>query len=106
MKRALITISTLMTLNLCPPMNGQGLQQELQKKLATVKESVARNQASLRKYTWTEQTEILYKGEVKKTQQYLCRYGPDGEGSKDSARPAGSGKAQARPKGKDRRRED
>jgi len=79
MKRALIAISTLMTLNLWPQLNGQGLQQALQKKLATVKESVARNQASLRKYTWTEQTEILYKGDVKKTQQYVCRYGPDGK---------------------------
>ena len=79
MKRILTAISTLIMLNPGSHMNAQGLQKELQNKLATVKESVARNQASLRKYTWTEQTEILYKGEVKKTQQYVCRYGPDGK---------------------------
>ena len=80
MKRALIAVGPLlMTLGLCPQVNAQALQQELQQKLATVKESVARNKASLRQYTWTEQTQILYKGEVKKTQQYICRYGPDGK---------------------------
>ncbi len=35
--------------------SAQGVQQEVQQKLATVKESVARNQAALHKYTWTEQ---------------------------------------------------
>jgi len=57
----------------------QGAKQELQQKLATVKESVARNQAALRQYTWTEHTDILMKGEVKQAKDNLCRYGPDGK---------------------------
>jgi len=74
-----MAIGALTTLVLSPQADAQALKQELQQKLATVKEAVARNQASLRQYTWTEHTQILYKGEVKKTQQYICRYGPDGK---------------------------
>jgi hypothetical protein len=79
MSRALIAIGALFCLGLCPPAPAQNLQQEIQQKLATVKESAARNKASLSQYTWTEQDQILYKGEVKKTLQYICRYGPDGK---------------------------
>jgi hypothetical protein len=50
-------------------------QQELQEKLANVKEAVAKNQAALRQYAWTEQTNVLLKGEVKKTTYYQCQYG-------------------------------
>jgi hypothetical protein len=57
----------------------QNPKQELQQKLATVKESVARNQAALRQYTWTEHTDILLKGDVKSTKDNICRYGPDGK---------------------------
>ena len=80
MKRALMAVGALVVaLGICPQMSAQGLKQELQQKVATVKEAVARNKASLRRYTWTEQNQVLYKGEVKKTQQYICRYGPDGK---------------------------
>ncbi len=58
--------------------SAQDIQQELKQKLAAAKESVARNQAALRQYTWTSHTEILRKGEVKKTKDEMCRYGPDG----------------------------
>ena len=54
-------------------------KQELQQKLAALKESVGRNQAALRQYSWTEHTDIILKGEVKKTEDKLCRYGPDGQ---------------------------
>jgi len=53
-------------------------QQALQQKLEIVKQAVAQNQAALRQYTWTEQTNVLLKGEIKKTSYYQCRYGPDG----------------------------
>ena len=53
-------------------------QTELQQKLVLVKESVAQNQAALRQYTWTEETNILLKSELKKTTFDQCRYGPDG----------------------------
>jgi hypothetical protein len=53
-------------------------QAELRQKLVLVKESVAENQAALRQYTWTEQTNILLKDELKRTRFDQCRYGPDG----------------------------
>lgn len=50
-----------------------------QKILADLKQSVAKNQAALKQYTWTETTQISLKGEVKKQEQKSCRYGPDGK---------------------------
>jgi hypothetical protein len=52
--------------------------QDLQQKLAAVKQAAAQNQQALRSYTWMEKTEILLKGEVKATKVDSCRYGPDG----------------------------
>ena len=43
-----------------------------------VKEGVAKNQAALRQYAWIEQTNVLRKGEAKKTTYYQCQYGSDG----------------------------
>ena len=48
-------------------------------KVAALKEALAANQAALKSYTWTETTEISMKGEVKKKEQKLCRYGADGK---------------------------
>jgi hypothetical protein len=50
-----------------------------QEKVAALKEALAANQAALKQYTWTETTEISMKGEVKKREQKLCKYGPDGK---------------------------
>jgi len=50
-----------------------------QEKIAALKESIAQNQAALKTYKWTETTEISLKGEVKKKEQKLCQYGPDGK---------------------------
>src|SRR4249919_1597119 len=52
--------------------------QDLQQKLASAKEAAARNQQTLRSYSWIEKTELLLKGEVKNTKVDSCRYGPDG----------------------------
>jgi hypothetical protein len=57
----------------------QNLNADLQEKLAAVRESVVKNQASLRGYSWTEHTAVSYKGELKKTKDEICRYGPDGQ---------------------------
>ena len=46
---------------------------------AAIKESIAKNQAALKEYTWTENTQISLKGEVKKQEENQCRYGPDGK---------------------------
>jgi hypothetical protein len=53
--------------------------QDLQQKLAAVKQSAAANQQALRGYTWLEKTELSVKGEVKATKVDSCRYGPDGK---------------------------
>jgi hypothetical protein len=50
-----------------------------QEKLGALKLSLARNQAALKQYTWTETTQISVKGEVKKQEQKQCQYGPDGK---------------------------
>jgi hypothetical protein len=54
-------------------------QKMVQDRVAALKESLARNQAALKQYTWTETTQVLLKGEVKKNEQKQCRYGPDGK---------------------------
>jgi hypothetical protein len=46
---------------------------------AALKQSVAKNQAALKQYTWTESAQISLKGEVKKQEQKQCQYGPDGK---------------------------
>jgi hypothetical protein len=78
MKFQIIALSVFCTLAVSQG-TAQDAKQELQQKLAAVKESVARNQAALRQYTWTEHTDILLKGEVKSAKDNICRYGPDGQ---------------------------
>jgi hypothetical protein len=50
-----------------------------QEKIAALKQSLAENKATLKQYAWTETTQISLKGEVKKTEQKICQYGPDGK---------------------------
>lgn len=50
-----------------------------QEKIAALKQSLAKNQAALKQYAWTETTQISLKGEVKKQEQKECQYGPDGK---------------------------
>ncbi len=57
----------------------QDLNQMIQQKVAALKESVARNQAALRHYSWIQKTQLSLKGEVKSTKIESCRYGPDGK---------------------------
>jgi len=77
MKRTLIgmTVVTLALAAFSQPANAQDLQQ----KLAAVKQTAAANAEALRAYTWLEKTEILLKGELKATNVDSCRYGPDGK---------------------------
>jgi hypothetical protein len=70
-------------------------QQAIQEKVAALKESIAKNQAALKLYSWTETTEISLKGEVKKREQKACRYGPDGKVQKTAI--PGSEQAQEKP---------
>jgi hypothetical protein len=59
----------------------------LQEKLAAIKQSSAANKQALSHYTWLEQQTISLKGEVKKTQQFQVRIGPDGQQQKTELNP-------------------
>jgi hypothetical protein len=63
---------------------GTGTSPQLQEKVAALKQSVAMNQQALRRYTWTESQETIFKGETKSTKQSQCQYGPDGKVQKTS----------------------
>jgi hypothetical protein len=64
---------------LSAPLSGQTFQEDLRRRVGTLRDSVARNQAALRSYTWTSQTQVLYKGDVKQTRNEVCRYGSEGK---------------------------
>jgi len=44
-----------------------------------VKQSAAENQQKLRKYQWTETTQLTLKGDAKPPSQSMCQYGADGK---------------------------
>jgi hypothetical protein len=73
--RFLVAIVAIALAALARPAGAQDLQQ----RLAAVKQSIAANQQALRSYTWLEKTELSLKGEVKATKVDSCRYGPDGK---------------------------
>lgn len=68
-----------------PPAKAQG--QELQERVAELKESMAKNKQSLGQYTWVEQVNISLKGELKKQEHFQVRLGPDGKPQKTSLDP-------------------
>ena len=51
---------------------------ELQQKMQEIKQSQAANKQQLAHYTWQETQTISLKGEVKKTNMFLVRVGPNG----------------------------
>ena len=53
--------------------------EELQKRLAVFKESMAQNQRALAQYTWKQSTQMLIDGEVKNTSVAQVQVGPDGK---------------------------
>jgi len=69
-------------------------QEQIQQKVAAVKQAMAQSQQALRQYTWTETTEMFLKGESKSQKHSQCQYGPDGKvqktpmGSSDTGQPA------------------
>jgi hypothetical protein len=56
-----------------------GSGQDLQQKVAAVKQSVAENQQKLHQYQWTETSQLTLKGDAKPPKESLCQYGPDGQ---------------------------
>jgi len=75
------------------PANAQN--QELQERVAEMKEATAKNKQAMAQYTWNEQVTISLKGEQKKQEHFQVRLGPDGKPQKTSidppAQPAESG---------------
>ena len=55
---------------------------QVQQKVQEIKASQAANKQMLARYTWQETQTISIKGEVKKTNMYLVRIGPDGQQQK------------------------
>jgi hypothetical protein len=83
------TLSTAISLCAMLSTITQALAQSpaLQEKLAQIKQSSAANKQALAHYTWLEQQTISLKGEVKKTQQFQVRIGPDGQQQKTELNP-------------------
>jgi len=65
-----------------------GANPELQQKVTDLKQSIGQNQQALRRYTWTETQEMIFKGETKSTKLSQCQYGPDGKVQKTALGPA------------------
>ena len=59
-------------------------KEEMQARVAELKESMAKNKQALAQYTWHETDTIKLKGEVKKTSNFQVRMGPDGKPQKTS----------------------
>src|SRR5260370_40403252 len=78
MKAGIIILAAIVVTPLGPRVAGQAMSPAAQQKMAAVKASVTRNQAELPQYTWTEQIQISFDNEVRKTEESLCHYGPDG----------------------------
>jgi hypothetical protein len=88
-RRITFALSVVMTLCAILSTIPKALAQnpELQQKLADIKQSSAANKQALAHYTWLEQQTTSLKGEVKKTQQFQVRIGPDGQQQKTELNP-------------------
>ena len=93
MKAGMIILAAIVVTSLGSQVGAQGMSPAAQQKLTAVKESVARNQAELRQYTWTEQIQISFDNEVRKTEESLCHYGPDGRVQRTPSGSPAQGKA-------------
>src|SRR5215831_7273476 len=56
--------------------------QEVQQRLAEVKQSAAMNKEALAHYSWQQQETIAIKGDVKDTKLFQVHLGPDGKPQK------------------------
>jgi hypothetical protein len=61
--------------------------QELQERVAEIKQAQAMNKQALAQYTWVEQVTTSLKGEQKKQQHFQVTLGPDGQPQKTSLDP-------------------
>lgn len=82
---ALPALLILATTGFARPIAAQ--DQQMQERIAEVKEAMARNKQALAQYTWVEQVNIILKGEQKKQEHFQVRLGPDGKPQKTSLDP-------------------
>jgi len=78
-KSLLIAIALAVSTSLPSQEPEAAKKQALQQRVTELQESTAANRAKLQQYQWMETTEVDLKGKPKKTEQKLCRYGPDGK---------------------------
>jgi len=81
----LIPVVFLGSVGFSRPANAQN--QELQERVAEMKEAAAKNKQAMAQYTWVEQINISLKGEQKKQEHFQVRLGPDGKPQKTSLDP-------------------
>jgi len=67
----------------CPALRAQG-NPDLQARVAELKEASAKNKQALAQYTWKETVQIYLKGDLKKTENFQVKQGPDGKPVKTS----------------------
>jgi hypothetical protein len=79
--------ASVMSILFCSVFQASAQSTEMQQRLADINKSSAANKQALARYTWTEQQTISLKGEVKKTQQFQVRIGPDGQQQKAELNP-------------------
>jgi hypothetical protein len=83
-----LSVSGLFVLAIGALIPGTAAQnQEMQEKVAAVKEAAAINRQALAQFTWVEQVTISLKGEQKKQEHFQVRLGPDGKPQKTSLDP-------------------
>ncbi|MFN0160971.1 MAG: hypothetical protein ACKVQQ_07055 [Burkholderiales bacterium] len=99
MLKTIAVIAGCVSLLVAPAPGQDAVTQQMQQKIAAIKQSMGESQALLRQYTWTETTEVSVKGEVKKREQNECRYGTNGKVEKT---PIGAGGDQTQAAGKKR----
>jgi hypothetical protein len=58
--------------------HAQAVDPNLMREVTAVRAEVARSNAALRGYTWTEHTDVLVKGDVKSSSEMICRYDASG----------------------------
>jgi len=82
---ALLGVLFFASILFVPTLHAQ--KEELQQRIADIKESMAQNKQALAQYTWVETLTVYLKGEQKKQEHFQVRMGPDGKPQKTSIDP-------------------
>ncbi|MGB7439186.1 MAG: hypothetical protein WBR26_16215 [Candidatus Acidiferrum sp.] len=81
-----VTLSALLVSGVCVQ-RAHAQAQELQERVAEMKQASVKNKQAMMQYTWVEQVTISLKGEEKKQEHFQVRLGPDGKPQKTSLDP-------------------